>query len=126
MTPAHHQQIRDLMEGYFEGLHQADSAKLRRVFHPRLAYVCATEGEELYLDLDSYMTRVDGRDPAALRGQPRADRLLEIAFVGDRLARVTARMSLMGRSYTDLLTVIREGADWRIVAKVFVFSPQET
>ncbi|MDZ4096052.1 MAG: nuclear transport factor 2 family protein, partial [Paracoccaceae bacterium] len=57
MTPADHAEVVALMETYFEGLHRADSAMLRRVFHPRLAYVCATEGDELYLDLDTYMAR---------------------------------------------------------------------
>lgn len=125
MTPADHSAICRLMETYFEGLHRADSATLRGVFHPRLAYVCATEGDELYFDLDTYMARVEAREPPAKRGDPRDEAVLEVAFGSDRLARVTARMSMMGRDYLDFLTLVRDGADWRIVAKVFTYLPRK-
>ncbi|WP_323776348.1 nuclear transport factor 2 family protein [Leisingera sp.] len=125
MTPADHKQVSDLMEAYFEGLHQADSAMLRKVFHPQLAYVCATEDDELYLDLETYMRRVDGREPPAKRGDPREEEILEIAFASDRLARVSARMTMMGRDFHDLLTLVRYGAEWRIIAKVFSYVPRK-
>ncbi|AHD02038.1 nuclear transport factor 2 family protein [Leisingera methylohalidivorans] len=125
MTPADHKMVSDLMETYFEGLHQADSAQLRKVFHPQLAYVCATEGDELYLDLETYMSRVDGREPPVKRGDPREEEILEIAFASDRLARVSARMTMMGRDFHDLLTLVRYGAEWRIIAKVFSYVPRK-
>ncbi|EBA17486.1 hypothetical protein RSK20926_07107 [Roseobacter sp. SK209-2-6] len=125
MTPNDHKQVGNLVETYFEGLHQADSTVLREVFHPQLAYVCATDGDELYLDLETYMSRVDGREPPAKRGDPREEEILEIAFVSDRLARVSARMTMMGRDFYDLLTLVRNGAEWRIVAKVFSYVPRK-
>lgn len=33
-------------------------------------------------------------------------------------------MSMMGRNYSDFLTLVREGAEWRIVAKVFSYLPR--
>lgn len=126
MTPADHIEVVALMGRYFDGLYHADSSTLRRVFHPRLAYVCATEGDALYLDLDSYMTRVEGRVPPAARQERRDDRILEIAFASERLARVEARMVMMGRLFHDVLTLIREGDDWRIVTKVFTYIPDAT
>lgn len=123
MTPADHSAVVALMEHYFDGLYNADSNTLRRVFHPRLAYICATEGDALYLDLDSYMTRVEGRVPPAARQDRRDDRILEIAFASDRLARVEARMVMMGRQFHDVLTLIREDGEWRIVTKVFTYIP---
>ncbi|MFV1491777.1 nuclear transport factor 2 family protein [Phaeobacter sp. JH18-32] len=125
MTPADHKLVGALMEAYFEGLYQADSALLRKVFHPQLAYVCATEGDELFLDLETYMTRVDSREPPTKRGEAREEEILEIAFASDRLARVSARMTMMGRDFHDLLTLVRYGAEWRIVAKVFSYVPRK-
>lgn len=124
MTPSDYKQVGDLMETYFDGLHQADSTMLRNVFHPHLAYVCATEGDELYLDLETYMARVDGRDPPAKRGDPGEEQILEIAFASSRLAHVSARMTMMGRDFHDLLTLVRSGTEWRIVAKVFSYVPR--
>lgn len=125
MTPADHAEVVALMETYFEGLHRADSTMLRRVFHPRLTYVCATEGDELYFDLDTYMARVDDREPPAKRGDPRDEAILEIAFGSDRIARVTARMSMMGRDYLDFLTLVPHGGKWRIVTKAFTYLPRK-
>ncbi|MBQ4825864.1 nuclear transport factor 2 family protein [Leisingera sp. HS039] len=125
MTPADHKVVGALMEAYFEGLHHADSTMLREVFHPQLAYICATEGDELHLDLETYMARVDGREPPAKRGDPREEEILEIAFASDRLARVSARMTMMGRDFHDLLTLVRHGTEWRIVAKVFSYVPRK-
>lgn len=125
MTPAAHHQIAELMEAYFEGLYQADSNLLRQVFHPRLVYVCATDGDELYLDLDTYMARIDGREPPARRGDPRDETILEIAFGSPRLAHVTACMSMMGRSYLDHLTLVPHEGSLRIVTKVFTYIPRK-
>lgn len=125
MTRDDHAEVAGLMETYFEGLYQADSTMLRRVFHPNLAYACATEGDALYLDLETYMTRIDGRQPPAERGDPRDEALFEIAFGSPRIARVTARMSMMGRNYLDFLTLIRHDDEWRIVTKVFTWIPRE-
>lgn len=125
MTPTDYAEVVTLMETYFEGLHRADSAMLRGVFHPRLAYVCATEGDELYFDLDTYMARVDGRESPAKRGEPRDEAILEIAFGSDRIARVTARMSMMGRDYLDFLTLVPHGGNWRIATKAFTYLPRK-
>lgn len=125
MTPVNFGQVTQLMQDYFDGLYHADSARLRKVFHPRLAYICATEGDELYLDLDTYMSRIDQREPPAKRGEARNDVILDMTFGTARLARVTARMTMMGRAYLDYLTLVREGDEWRIATKVFAYAPQE-
>ncbi len=125
MTPADHSEVVALMASYFEGLYRADSTLLRDVFHPRLAYVCATEGDELYLDIDAYMARIDRREPPVKRGDPRDEAILEIAFGGDRIARITAKMSMMGRDYLDYLTLVRHAGKWRIVSKTFSYIPRK-
>ncbi len=125
MTPQDHKQVVSLVELYFDGLHHADSNMLRKVFHSKLAYFCATDGDELCLDLETYMSRVDGRTPPSERGDPRDEAILEIAFGSERIARVTARMSMMGRDYLDFLTLVREGSEWRIVTKVFTYIPRK-
>ena len=125
MTPKEHRQVLRLMEVYFEGLYLADSAMLRTIFHPKLSYICATQGDEMYLDLETYLARIDNRVPPAQRGDPRDESVLEIAFGSDRIARITARMSMLGRDYLDFLTLVRDGADWRIVTKAFAYVPRK-
>ncbi len=125
MTTENIAEVTRLMQSYFDGLYHADSARLREVFHPKLAYICATEGDELYLDLETYMSRIDQREAPAKRGEPRKDTILEISFGSPRLAHVTARMTMMGRDYLDHLTLVRHHNDWRVATKVFAYVPQE-
>ncbi|WP_310618652.1 nuclear transport factor 2 family protein [Flexibacterium corallicola] len=125
MTPDTITSVTKLMEDYFEGLYQADSNRLRQVFHPRLSYVCVTEGDELYLDLETYLSKVDKREPPAQRGEKRSDSILEISFGGVQMAHVKAQVSMLGRDYLDYLTLIRHGNGWRIVSKVFSYTPKE-
>ena len=125
MTSDDFKRVTALMEAYFDGLYHADSTRLRTVFHPNLAYICATEGDELYLDLDSYMARVDKRVPPAQKGEKRKDVIHEISFASPRLAHVKARMTLMERDYIDYLTLTRLGDEWRVITKVFTYVPKE-
>ncbi len=114
-----------LMQTYFEGLHQADSATLATVFHAEARYVNATPGDEMNHDMPTYFGIVDGRTPPQDRGDPRDDRIVSITFGGDAMAFVTARMTMMGRDYLDYLTLVRSDGRWRIVAKVFCYTERE-
>ena len=118
-------EVTQLIQAYFDGLYNTDSASLRQVFHPKLAYICASEGDELYLDLETYLARIDKREAPAKRGEPRKEVILDINFGSSRLAYVTARMTLKGRDFLDYLTLIREGKNWRIATKVFAYVPRE-
>lgn len=114
-------EIRTLLERYFDGLHRSDSTILREVFHPDLAYVNATEGTYERMGLAAYMARIDARTPPASRGDPRGGAVERIEIKGGRIAIVEARMTMMGRDYQDLLTLIRAPDGWRVLTKVFAF-----
>ena len=104
-------QIDALMERYFEGLYHSDSEILRTVFHPELAYVNATDGNHEFMDLETYMTRIDNREPPAKRGDPRRESV--------------DRMTMMGRDYQDLLTLIHTDDGWKVITKVFAYRAKE-
>lgn len=113
--------IQRLMERYFDGLYQSDSAILRTVFHEDLAYVNGTEGTYEHMDLETYMARIEARTPPASRGDPREEVIERITLKGDRIGLVEARMTMMGRTYQDLLTLIHTDSGWRVLTKVFSF-----
>jgi hypothetical protein len=71
------------------------------------------------------MARIDQREAPAKRGEARNEAILELSVSGNRLAHVKARMSMLGRTYVDHLTIIRNGDEWRIGTKVFSYVPQE-
>ncbi|WP_299081536.1 nuclear transport factor 2 family protein [uncultured Ruegeria sp.] len=121
MTRPDQTEIEDLMRRYFGGLYHSDSQTLRTVFHADLSYVNGTSGIYEVMGLDDYMARIDARTPPSSRGDPRDDVIERIALKGDRIGIVEARMTMIGRNYQDLLTVINTDEGWRILTKVFSF-----
>lgn len=121
MAEAEKTEIQELMERYFDGLYHSDSRVLKTVFHKDLAYVNGTSGSYEFMGLDAYMKRIDGRTPPAVRGDPREELIERIALKGDRIGIVEARMTMMGRNYQDLLTLINTADGWRVLTKVFSF-----
>ena len=116
-----HTDIQDLMSRYFDGLYHADSKVLRGVFHADLSYVNGTSGTYEQMGLGAYMVRIDARTPPASRGEAREEVIERIALKGDRIGIVEAHMTMMGRNYQDLLTLINTDDGWRVLTRVFSF-----
>lgn len=118
-------EINALMSRYFDGLYHSDSDVLRTVFHPELAYVNATIGNHEFMGLDAYMKRIDARTPPASRGDAREEVIEEVTLKGGEIGVVEARMTMFGRNYSDLLTIIRSEDGWRVLTKVFTHVERE-
>jgi len=112
------------LHDYFDGLYHSDTARLARIFHPQALYACATEGDLTHLTVEQYFLMVDARPSPASRGEPRADRIVSIEFAGPVTAFVRAECAIGPKHFTDLLTLIRLGGRWQIIAKVFHFDLQ--
>lgn len=125
MTQHDRDDIHGLMQRYFDGLYQSDSTVLRTVFHDDMAYVNGTARNYEHMDLKKYMARIDARTPPASRGDPREEVVERITLKGDRIGLVEARMTMLGRNYQDLLTLVQTEGGWRIMTKVFTFVEQK-
>lgn len=114
-------EVQSLMQRYFDGLYHSDSRVLRTVFHDDLSYVNGTAGSYEHMGLEAYMARIDARTPPASRGDPRNEVIDRIALTGHTIGIVEARMTMMGRNYQDLLTLINTEDGWRVLTKIFSF-----
>ncbi|KGM88022.1 Putative lumazine-binding protein [Roseovarius mucosus DSM 17069] len=121
MTGSNETEVRELMKLYFDGLYHSNSTVLRSVFHTDLTYVNGTADTYEHMGLEDYMARIDARTPPASRGDAREEIVERIEFKGDRIGIVEARMTMMGRNYQDLLTIINTDEGWRVLTKVFSF-----
>jgi len=104
---------------YFDGLHHSDTARLRRVFHPQAHYFCATDGTLLHLDMDHYFPVVDKRPSPAGQGHARTDRILSIEFAGPVTAFAKLECSIPPKDFIDFLTLVKLEGRWQVVSKVF-------
>lgn len=109
------------LQTYFDGLHESDTRRLRKAFHPDAHYFCATGGELLHLDMARYFPIVDQRPSPMSQGHARADRILSIEFAGDVTAFAKVECAIPPKRYTDLLTLVCLNGRWQIVSKVFHF-----
>ena len=110
-----------VLADYFEGLYRSDTTLLRRAFHPRALYACATDGTLLRLDMDEYFPVVDKRPSPASRGDPRADRIVSIDFIGPVTAVARVECAIPPKRFSDVLTLVFVDGRWQIISKVFHF-----
>ncbi|MCM5678923.1 nuclear transport factor 2 family protein [Schlegelella sp. S2-27] len=115
-----------VLADYFEGLYRSDTRLLRRAFHPRAIYACATDAALLRLDMDEYFGIVDRRASPASRGDARADRILSIDFIGPVTALARVECEILPKRFSDVLTLIRVDGRWQIIAKVFHYELEAT
>lgn len=123
---AGHQKIAglvDVLDIYFDGLYHADIKRLARVFHPDGRYINATQNEYMNYSVQEYFDIVKHRvAPADNRGE-RNDQIVSIEYGGTSMAFVKITMTMYEREYLDFLTFINGHQGWRIIAKIFSYTP---
>lgn len=114
--------IEALMARYFEGLYQGDVTLLAEVLHPQAIYATASGGHLLHLDMTSYFQRVKQRPTPASQAHRRTDQIVSVEWAGPVTAMVRAQCSIPGRTFIDLLTLVKVDQRWQIISKVFDFT----
>ncbi len=120
-APAASAAVRAVLGDYFDGLHDGDVDKLRRVFHPRAIYATATEGNLRALEMGEYLPIVAARPSPASRGETRTDRICSIEFAGPVTALARVECVIRPKHFIDFLTLVCVDDRWQIIAKVFHF-----
>ena len=117
--------IHALLEQYFDALHASDAKLLAGVMHPRAIYVTADEQPAVYRTMDEYLPIVAARQSPLSRGEPRRDIIESIDLAGDNTGFARVCCSIGTRDFTDFLSLVCTGGEWKIVAKVFHFIERE-
>ena len=119
-------EVVQVLQEYFDGLHHGDTARLGRVFHPQAHYFSATDGTLLHLAMDEYFPIVHKRPSPASHGHARTDNILTIEFAGPVTAFARVECSIPPKFFTDLLTLVKLEGRWQIVSKVFHYELRDT
>lgn len=101
-------------------------ALLKNVFHPEARYYTASGGELLHLDMDAYFRIVAARTAPAESGDAYGYQIDAIEFAGPVTALARMRSAMLGKAFTDFLSLVRVGGEWRIVAKAFHYDAAPT
>jgi Putative lumazine-binding len=112
-------EIIEVLQLYFDGLHDSDTSRLKRAFHPLASYVCAVDSPLVHLGMGEYFPIVDKRPSPASLGEPRRDRIVSIELAGPVTAFARVECAIGPKRFIDLLTLICVDGRWQIIAKVF-------
>lgn len=105
---------------YFDVLYECDMAKFDLVFHPACNLYLASGNETAATELSAYRKIVAGRKSPESLGLPREESVEAIQIAGRDLAVVTLLSRVFDKRYKDCLTLARDKAGWRVVAKAYV------
>ena len=103
-----------IVKDYFDGLFQADVAKLAAIFHPD-AYLKAPGQRR---SLKQWLDAVASRPVPAQQGDPYRFRLLTVDIIQDQ-AMVKVDCPLFEHQYVDFLGLLKENGRWLIVNKMY-------
>ncbi|PCH60155.1 MAG: hypothetical protein COC19_06270 [SAR86 cluster bacterium] len=106
--------ISTLLQGYFEGLHHGDVAKLKPLFH---SDVCL-KAPGARRSLTQWLSDVESRTAPAQLKQPFAFKILSLDVVQDQ-AMAKIDCPLFDFNYIDFLGLLKENGKWRIVTKMY-------
>lgn len=119
------EEIRGVLNVYFDALYFCDTEKLTQAFHPNAIYATADETPFLYRTMPEYVPVIAARQSPFSRGEPRRDHIDAIDLAGENTAFAKVRCSIGERDFVDFLTLVRTDGAWRIIAKVFQIKQRE-
>ena len=110
--------IDTVVKDYFLGMYEGDVARLEKIFNPQCWLFGENQNGHHEFPLSGFLEQI-GKGPVPLvEGEPFEMRLVSV----DREASIAvarAAVRYQNRHYTDLLTLQKTGAGWKIVNKAF-------
>ena len=107
------------VQTYLDGLYEGDAAKIGQAFHEASHLYSSVEGKLSDLPRDIWLENVRKRPSPKSQKLSRHDRIVSIDMSGPQTAFVKVECAIPPRFFTDYLTLLHVGGQWRVVAKVF-------
>lgn len=108
--------VRAALDHYLQGHATGDGAHMRIAFHPRANLYFIRDGQYTERTSEDYAAGFSGR-PAADEAQ-RKRRIASVDVAGTA-AQAKIILEYPGVTFTDYMSLLRIGSEWKIVAKTF-------
>ncbi|RLU02964.1 MAG: nuclear transport factor 2 family protein [Ketobacter sp.] len=106
--------IREMLERYFQGLHQGDAGLLKPLFHSD----CVLKAPGLRRSRDTWLADVLTRPVPAAQGHPWRYQVIWLEVLGEQ-AMAKVNCPLPHGHFMDYLGFLKEAGEWRIVNKMY-------
>ena len=112
--------IEEVIQTYFDGMYESSKSKVEEAFHPNAMIVGHTPNNDLFESTrDSFGDFVESQKPSAKeKGEPAYLEVLSIDVAG-RTAVARVKDIYMGQTFIDSLSLVRDGASWKIYNKLY-------
>ena len=113
------QQIREVIQDYFDCMFESDAEKAYSAFHPNAKITGFNRGELQEMSVEAFAKFVASKQPSAKqKGETPILEILSLEVAGDTaVSRV--RDVYLGRCFLDTLSFLRTDGKWRIYNKLF-------
>jgi hypothetical protein len=112
-------EVADAVQVYLDMLYTCDAALADTVFHEQ-AQLCTLEnGAPLFRSVAEYQAILRGRTSPASTGAAREEHLVTIDLSSPTQAMVKVQMRIGQAVFSDYLTLLKAGQQWRIVSKTY-------
>lgn len=106
--------IASMLQEYFDGIYEADTARLRNIFHED----ASLKAPGLRRSRDEWLQLVGERPVPKEEGHPYCFRILSIEVIGEQ-AMAKVECPIFEQYYIDYLGFLKEGGIWKIVNKMY-------
>ncbi|MDK3019780.1 nuclear transport factor 2 family protein [Pseudodonghicola flavimaris] len=113
------EQLKDLIQEYFDAIYEGDIARVRQVFHPLCRLFAVIEGKITAFDHDPYMERVAGRPSGASRGDARDDQIVTLSLASPTTASARVKDIYAPHRFVNELTFMKEDGRWWVIVKAW-------
>tara|TARA_B000000475_G_scaffold194680_1_gene157635 strand:+ start:278 stop:640 length:363 start_codon:yes stop_codon:yes gene_type:complete len=120
--------MKDLLQSvqlYFEGIHECDVSKLKKVFHPESSLFDSDKGSIYVEKIDSFLDDVSTRVSPSSVGQKMKAEILMIDYLSSINATVKIRIQTHKNVFVDHLAFVKGESGWKIVSKVWHLEKEE-
>ena len=111
--------IEQVLQTYFDGVYEGDTAKLERAFHEVAHLFCSEDGKLADMSRPQWFELMRSRQSAQSRDLRRHDWVVQIDRSGPNTAFAKVQCQIPPRYFTDYLTLTRLDGGWKIVSKTY-------
>ena len=116
---ADREDIEKVVQLYFDCMHESDADKARQAFHPNAKITGYNRGQLQQMSVDDFASFVARQQPSPRdKGEAAVIDLVSLEIDGD-IAVARVRDGYLGRTFLDILSLLRVDGGWCIYNKLF-------
>jgi len=113
------QQIEQVLQTYFDGVYEGDTAKLAQAFHEEAHLFSSEDGRLADMSRPQWFELLRNRPSAQSRDLQRRDWVVQIDRSGPNTAFAKVHCQIPPRYFTDYLTLVRLADGWKVISKTY-------